>query len=236
MKKRQVIGLVVAGLLAGFVSHAVAQSATAYSSTAVGVIKKTLPARGYAFISFPLDSSKNVETIFSETPLMDLPVGSTVSLFDVTNQVWETVKKAAANRGGWGDLSNRVIQVQQPIFVFNYGSTPYNAIFAGEVPTNDSYPVAFPSKSFQTFGNPYPVQLTWGQTVIASNAAVGSSAMIWDVENQRWVNGTKASAARGGWNDFANQVILPGEGVFFKEYATSGWIWDVEKPYVWPAE
>ena len=47
MKKRTVVGLVVSALLAGFVSHALADGATAYSSSAVGAQIDTLAAENH---------------------------------------------------------------------------------------------------------------------------------------------------------------------------------------------
>lgn len=230
MKKRQVVGLVVAGLLAGFVSHAVAQSATAYSSSAIGVIKKTLPAKGYAFFSVPLDSPDSVDMKFSETPLMGLPVNSSVSVWDATNSVWVTAVKTA--RGGWSSFSNRVIQVGQPMFAYNYGSSEYVALFSGEVPSDASLSLGIPAKGYQTIANPYPVPFAWGTSSIASNAAANSSAACWDQDSQSWKSYVKT--ARTGWSTFATNTIAPAEGIFFYNYGNNGYEWTVSKPYSWP--
>lgn len=230
MKKRQVFGFVVAGLLAGFVSHAVAQSATAYSSSAVGVIKKTLPANSFSFLSFPLDASNGAELKFSDTPLMGLPNGSSVMVWDTDSATWVSASKTA--RGGWSSFSNRVIEVGQPIFVYNYSDNSYEAIFSGEVPSNTNLYIGIPGKAYQTIANPYPVPFTWGTSAVASNAAAGSSVMVWDEDGQNWVVHNKT--ARGGWSDFATNVINPAQGLFFYEYGNDGYIWTVAKPYSWP--
>lgn len=228
MKKRQVFGWVVAGLFAATVSSALGQEA--YSANAIGVIKKTVPAKGYAFLSLPLDSTLNADLKFSETPFMDLSAGSSITIWDVTNSVWNTTIKTA--RGGWGSFSNQVIQVGQPLFVYNYSSSDYEAIFSGEVPTDANLSVAIPAKGYQTIANPYPVPFVWGTSAIASNAAAGSSATCWDNDSQAWKSNVKT--ARGGWSSFATNTINPGEGIFFYEYGSDGYQWTVSKPYSWP--
>ena len=230
MKKRQVFGFVVAGLLAGFVSHAVAQSATAYSSTAVGVIKKTIPAGKSAFISFPLDSSSSANH-FYETPLMNLPVGSSASMWDATENKWISSTRQA--RGGWGSFSNLVILDGQPIFVQNKGSSDFVAVFAGEVPSESSLSVAIPSAGNQTAANPYPTPFTFGTSALANNLSVGSSVSVYDMQTG-WVKQTKQ--ARGGWGSFAstNLVLAPGDGIWISVTGTSSNYWTVTKPYTWP--
>jgi hypothetical protein len=230
--KRRVIGLLAACSLAAFVSSAVAQQ-QAYSANAIGVIKKTIPGNGSAFISIPLDNP-NGEMKFSDTPLMSLPTSSQVSIYDPVEAVWVTGTKVAPNRGGWGSFSNRVISIYEPMFVQNAGSSDFVAIFSGNVPEEDSIDVHFYGASLQSFANPYPTPLVWSNSVVAANCKVSSKAYIWD--GSQWIEGIKMAANRGGWNSFASRVIGPGEGVFFQEAGSSDWTWEAEKPYVWPEE
>lgn len=233
--KRRMIGLLAACSLAAFVSSAVAQEA--YSANAIGVIRKTLPAKAYSFISIPLNSSQNAEMLFSETCLMDLPSSSRVLVWNAVSNVWESHTKSAPARGGWGAFSNSVLQVGQPLFVYNYGTTPFSAVFSGEVPDESELSTpGIPGKGYQTVANPYPVPMVFGETDLATNAAASSRALTWDAEANTWISHTKAVPARGGWGSFATNVIQPGDGIFFYEYSANGRNWTVEKPYAWPAE
>lgn len=227
--KRRVIGLLAACSLAAFVSSAVAQEA--YSANAIGVIKKTVPAKSYAFISMPLDSTTTVENYFLDTPIAQMPVGSTVYYWDLESNPpkWSSLKRDS--RKGWGAAaSNLVIGVGQPMFVQNPDSTPVELIFSGEVPSDASLQIGIPSKAYQTVANPYPVPFVWGDSDLAKTANAGSTVYMW--KEGAWVSGKKDS--RKGWSEFATNVIAPGDGLFFFETGNSDYYWTVAKPYSWP--
>lgn len=228
MKKR-LSGWLVAALLAAFVSSAVAQSATAYSSSAVGVIRKTLPAGQYAFISMPLADEDGI--LFSETPLVDLPSGSRVLYWDADSDLpgWVTMKRDSRN--GWGAAAlNHTFLPGEPLFVFNNGSTDKEVVFSGTVPATDSQAIAIPGNSYRTVANPYPVPFVWGESDLAKTAASGSRVFIWGGD-AGWISAKKDS--RNGWLSFATNTIQPAEGLFFYETGSDHY-WTIEKPYSWP--
>ena len=234
MKKRQVFGFVVAGLLAGFVSHAVAQSATAYSSSAIGVIKKTLPAGKLVSISVPLDqeSDEGQGFTFSSIPaIANLPNGTVANFWDAENQKWIPQDKTA--RGGWGTQKNRLIVPGECFFLKNNQSTNIELIISGEVPSDASISRGLPVGALQSVANPYPVPMVFTNFAFAGALPNGSVANFWDVENQKWIPQDKTS--RGGWGTQKNREIAPGEGFFVKPNTNStATTWTETRPYTWP--
>lgn len=233
MKKRQVFGFVVAGLLAGFVSHAVAQSATAYSSSAVGVIKKTLPAGKLVSVSVPLDqeSDEGQGFTFASIPaIANLPNGTIANFWDVENQKWISQSKSA--RGGWGSQKDRLIAPGECFFLKNNQTTNIELIVSGEVPSDASISRGLPNGALQSVANPYPVAMVFTNFTFAGTLPNGSIANFWDVENQKWISQSKS--ARGGWGSQKDRAIAPGEGFFVKSAASSPTAWSESKPYTWP--
>jgi hypothetical protein len=234
MKKRQVVGLVVAGLLAGFVSHAVAQSATAYSSSAIGVIKKTIPAQKLVLVSVPLDQESDEGQGFpfqSIAAISNMPNGSVANFWDATNQEWIPQSKSA--KGGWGAQKNRLIAPGECFFLYNPQTSDIELIVSGEVPADDSIARAIPAGALQVVANPYPVSMAFTNFTFASAVPNGSVANFWDVENQEWVPQSKS--AKGGWGAQKARVIAPGEGFFVLPAANStATTWTESRPYTWP--
>ena len=234
MKKRTVVGLVVSALLAGFVSHAVAQSATAYSSSAIGVIKKTLPAGKLVSISVPLDqeSDEGQGFVFQSIPaISNMPNGSVVNFWDAENQKW--VPQSKSQKGGWGSQKERLIAPGECFFLKNNQSTNIELIISGEVPSDASISRGLPVGALQSVANPYPVPMVMTNFTFANALPNGSIANFWDEENQKWVPQSKSS--KGGWGSQKDRVIAPGEGFFVKPNTNSTvTTWTEVRPYTWP--
>lgn len=251
MKKRQVFGLVVAGLLAGFVSSALAQSATAYSSSAVGVIKKSIPAGCQMLVSIPLDIAEmnNDATIaFTDLPfLKDMPANSTANIWDVENNKWISGTKRP--NGKWvGAITNRSVACGESLFLKN-GSTTADAdlIISGEVPSDATISIALgAANQQQLLANPYPVSFVFTNSALATNpqqSVFGSTVNFWVADPDSPTKGNYVSARVGGgskWTGTARDyVVSPGEGFFFKKgtsATTNAGPWVVSKPYTWPGE
>lgn len=234
MKKRQVFGFVVAGLLAGFVSHAVAQSATAYSSSAIGVIKKTIPAKKQVLISVPLDqeSDEGQGFPFQSIPaISNMPNGTVANFWDAENQKWIPQSKTA--RGGWGAQKDRLVVPGECFFLYNAQTTDFELIISGEVPSDATISRGIPAGALQVVANPYPVAMTFTNFSFAGSVPNGSVANFWDVESQKWIPQSKTS--RGGWGVQKDRSIAPGEG-FFVLPGTNSTIttWTETRPYTWP--
>ena len=233
MNKRQVSCWLLAGLVAGFASHALAQSATAYSSSAIGVIKKTLPAGKLSLISVPLDqdSDEGQGFVFQSVPaISNMPNGSYVNFWDAENQKWVPQNKSA--KSGWGAEKNRLIAPGECFFIKNNQATNIELIVSGEVPADESIPRTLPAGSLILVANPYPVPMVLTNFAFASSLPNGSFANFWDVENQKWIPQNKS--AKSGWGAEKNREIAPGEGFFIKSAATTPTAWVESRPYTWP--
>lgn len=233
MKKRYMSGCLLAGLLAAFVSSAVAQEA--YSSSAVGVIKKTIPANKLALISVPLDqeSDEGEGFVFQSVPaISNMPVGSIVNFWDTQNQKWILQTKSA--KSGWGVQKNRLVAPGECFFIKNPGSTDYELVVSGEVPSDASISRVLPAAALQVVANPYPVPMVFTNFTFAQTLPNGSVANFWDVENQKWILQTKS--AKSGWGVQKNREIAPGEGLFVKPSTnvTTATTWTETRPYTWP--
>lgn len=232
MKKRQVFGFVVAGLLAGFVSYAVAQSATAYSSSAIGVIKKTLPAGKTALISVPLDqeTDEGEGFVFGTVPsISNMPNGSVANFWDASNQKWVSQSKTTKN--GWGEQKTRLIKPGESFFLKNAQNSDYELIVSGEVPIDASISQGLMGGAAVLVANPYPVPMVFTNFSFAASVPNGSVANFWDVDTQRWVSQSKTT--KNGWGEQKNRVIEPGEGFFLKA-SGSDVAWTETRPYTWP--
>lgn len=233
MKKRQVFGLVVAGLLAGFVSHAVAQSATAYSSSAIGVIKKTLPANKLALVSIPLDqeSDEGQGFIFGNVPaISNMPNGSIATFWDTVNQEW--VLQAKSSKSGWGTQKNRLIAPGESFFLKTVQSSNLELIVSGEVPSDATISRSLPAQALILVANPYPVPMVFTNFSFANTLPNGSIATFWDETTQEWI--LQAKSSKSGWGTQKNREIAPGEGFFVKSAASSSTDWAESRPYTWP--
>lgn len=231
--KRQMSGWLLAGFLAGFVSSAVAQSATAYSSSAIGVIKKTIPAGKLILLSVPLDQESDTGDgfVFSSVPAFsNMPDGSYVNFWDATNQKW--VLQDKTTKGGWGDQQNRRIVAGECFFLKNSGSTNIELVISGEVPPDDTISRGIPGQALQTVANPYPVEMILTNFSFANGLPDGSYVNFWDVDTQRWVMQDKTT--KGGWGNEQSRKIAPGEGFFVKSANASSTTWTEERPYSWP--
>lgn len=234
MKKRHVFGFVVAGLLAGFVSHAVAQSATAYSSSAVGVIKKTVPSQKLILLSVPLDQESDEGEGFafqSVAAISNMPVGSYVNFWDAENQKWVPQVKSA--KSGWGAQKNRLIAPGECFFLYNSQSTNVALVISGEVPSDAQISRGIPAGALQLIANPYPVPTTFTNFAFANALPNGSYANFWDETNQKWIPQVKS--AKSGWGAQKNREIAPGEGFFvWPNTNSTASSWTEVRPYTWP--
>ena len=231
---RRVKWLVLASVLAGFVSQAVAQSATAYSSSAIGVIKKTIPAQKQILLSVPLDqeSDEGQGFVFQSVPaISNMPNGSVATFWDAENQKW--VPQNKTSKAGWGAQKNRVIAPGECFFLYNNQTADIELIVSGEVPADSSISRAIPVGALQLIANPYPVPMILTNFSFANAVPNGSIANFWDVENQKWIPQNKTSKA--GWGAQKNREIAPGEG-FFVWPNTNSTVstWTESRPYTWP--
>lgn len=232
MKKS--LWVAIAGALAFSVVAASAQEVL--SANTIGYIKKELPAGGKLItVSVPLFNMTAANNVFSNLSLAsEAPTLSSASFWDVTLQKWVGGTKKA--KGGW-DANVATQIVASGDFFFLKGpatsTVPTEITIAGEVPDVATMSRAIPGSSrLGSMANPYPADFIFGNSSLASNATTLSSVSFWDVNDQKWVGGTKK--AKGGWDaNVVTQRVIATSGFFLKEVGTLG-AWTNAKPYTWP--
>lgn len=228
MKKS--LWIAIAGALA--VSVVAASAQEVLSANTIGYIKKELPAGGDLItVSVPLFNMSAEQNVFSNLSLAaEAPVGSTVSFWDAVQQRWVGGTKGKS----WA--ANVVTQVVgSGDFFFLKGpatsTVPTEITIAGEVPDVATLNRAIPGGNLLgSMANPYPADFVFGTSSLASNATLGSTVSFWDVNDQRWVGGTKGKSWAA---NVVTQKVLATSGFFLMEAGTVT-MWTNAKPYTWP--
>lgn len=229
---RKTIWMVVGAVLAASVVAATAHEVLALNS--IGYIKRQLPPGGDLItVSLPLHSMTATNHVFGNLSMAaEAPVLSEVSFWDANNQRW-----VGGTKGGKGWAANVITQqIAAGDFFFLKGpSAAINSTeftITGELPNESTLARSIPGNSaLGSMANPYPADFVFGTSSLASNATVLSEVSFWDVDNQRWVGGSKGGK---GWAaNVVTQVVSATEGFFLKE-AGSVTTWTNSKPYTWP--
>lgn len=232
MKKS--LWVAIAGALA--ISVVVASAQEVLSANTIGYIKRELPAGGkFITVSVPLFSMTAANNVFSNLSLAaEAPALSGAYFWDVGNQKWVLGTKKA--KGGWdANVATQIVATGDFFFLKGPPSAtePTEITIAGEVPNDASLVRSIPGENrLGSMANPYPADFVFGTSSLASNATTLSGAYMWDVENQKWLLGTKK--AKGGWDsNVATAVVKATTGFFLKEYGAVT-AWTNAKPYTWP--
>jgi hypothetical protein len=81
--------------------------------------------------------------------------------------------------------------------------------------------------AFSLLGYPYPTEIPWTATTLASNAVQGDAFFKFDPD----VGYISENRGLFGWSPGTN-VLYPGEGFWFR--TTVAGTWEEAKPYTWP--
>lgn len=229
---KKTMWMVVVAVLAGSVVAATAQEVLALNS--IGYIKKQLPPGGDLItVSLPLHSMTAEAHVFSNLSLsVEAPILSVVSFWDANAQKW-----VGGSKGGKGWAANVVTQqIAAGEFFFLKGpvaaTEPTEITITGELPNESTISRSTPgSGALGSMANPYPTDFVFGTSALASNATILSVVSFWDVNDQKWVGGSKGGK---GWAaNVVTQVVSATEGFFLREAGVASQ-WTVDKPYTWP--
>jgi hypothetical protein len=240
---KKTLWIAIVGALAASVIATSAQEVL--SANAVGYIKRTVPEQGkLAIVTHPLNSMSAVNLVFTNTSVAsDLPVGSKVYFWNAA-QSWGAgeKKQKGTNAPTWDGVAvGKVLSPGESFFLQSPLAqvTPVVVTITGEVPENDtaSVPVA-PTNNLSALGNPYPVDVVFTNTSLASNASVGAKAYFWNPAGN-WGSGEKKQKGTNAptWDGTAvGKTIAAGEGFFMQNPAAGGLTWTNARPYTWPHE
>ncbi len=211
--KKTILTMLVA---IGFVCFSQAQTT---SANIVGYAKVTATGGELSLVALNFTPSS---ALVSDVIGDQLPVASTIHIWDKSTQSYTTVNKAG--RGGWGVASINLgdaFWIEAPA-----GSGTHEIILSGDVNTSaiNSSTIA---AGIDATGLFFPVETTFGATDLADDLAIGSTIHLWDSATQSY--STYNKAGRGGWGTAANVVVGPSTGFWVESAASVSW--DETRPF-----
>lgn len=218
------------------------------SQNAVGYVKKSVPAAGgLAIVVHSLDSMDTASVVFTNTSIaQEMPVGSLVYFWNtVGGGSWAQGQKTQKlpSPPTWnGSAVGKSLTAGESFFLKTPATQLVEVVVtvAGEVPADTTIPVTIlPSNNLTAVGNPYPVEVVFTNTDLASNVPVNSIAYFWNPAGAgSWNQGQKTQKLPSPptWNGAAvGKTLTAGEGFFIKVPTNSpGLTWNEVKPYTWP--
>lgn len=226
--------LILAGL-ALIASSALGQQVL--SRNAVGYTRVMVPSNGglqMASTAFePISASDN---LFTNALGSQLPVGSRVYFWDITNQMWQTTTKGVKGWDGVGSVKE--LKRGESFFVTQPESVVTNlyVYLMGEVPDSFSAPtsevVMAGGGALCAAAFSYPVAMLWTNTVLSAALSNNDSVIFWDSSSGIWQTSTKGLK---GWDGVGSvKEMQPGEGFFIRKNSLGSYTWSETKPYTWP--
>ena len=214
-------------------SPAWADDDAAYSANAVGVVKYEIPAEGgFTCITLPLEPIGGGDAwLWSETTLaQQLPNGSYVYFWDSINSKWEPSWKFKNKWQGLGQT--QTVAVGEAIFIRSATTAAAQQIsLLGELPTDPTMPLTVTgSSNFDTIGvTPYPVEVPFASSALASNLPNNSYVYFW--QNNKWEPSWKfKNKWQGLGASWTNKV---GQGMFVRSAATAPTTINITRPFEW---
>jgi hypothetical protein len=237
---KKTLWIVIAGALVASVIAASAQSEV-LSANAVGYIKREINSGGkFQTFTVPLYSMSGSVLFTNTSVAQEAPVGTAVYFWDPTFNGgaggWDSVTRGTFT--GWGKFNTKTLASGEGFMLKSPTNSTQNLqlTITGEVPDEDGLSATIrPGLNLAMIGNPFPVDVTFGTTALASNAAVGSIVAFWDPTLSSGRGGWR-STTRGtfsGWGNAATNVVKAGEAFAFREAGTTN-SWSVNRPYTWP--
>lgn len=198
--------LVGAGALL-FASHATAQTTS---------ITRYIQSGQMDLMSVPVivSGGNAISNIFP-----GLPSGSVFYFWDSTLGSWAPTYGSSK---GWDSTGSRQVLPGEAFFLKPSGS--YTAVLTGTPTTPPVTTNVLGWGHKGVFGYPYPVNIPWTDTQLASLLPPGSLVSFWDRTNSSFHNTfLKAPAAKGGgWGNAAsNYIVHAGDGFAIINYSTN---------------
>jgi hypothetical protein len=169
----------------------------------------------------------------SPVPIVDM-IGDQVPQGSAAYKFQQGVGYIAENKGlfGWFPGTN-TYEPGEGFWLAVPGtavSNVYNVFLMGEVPDRFTAPTSMPinvASGFSLLGFPYPTEMPWTSTVLASNAVQGDAMYKFDPD----VGYISENRGLFGWFPGTN-VLYPGDGFWVS--SSVGGTWEEVKPYTWP--
>jgi hypothetical protein len=203
--------LIAAAAAAGIVSS----NAQVYSVNAVGYVNKTVPAKGFALVSNPLNATDNkVSTLFGGHD------GLAVYIWDTASKAFKFTQ--FSTDFGWDPAGPAATTITpgQGVFLYNSTTSPVTITFVGEVPQGkDPTPLTTPLVAgLQIVSSQVPQAGT--ADALGYKAADGDAIYQWDTSKQSY-NFSQFSTDFG-W-DPALKSLDVGDAFFLSRTAAGSW-------------
>ena len=182
-------------------------------------VVRTFQANQYDLISVPLITVSNNQFVAMTT---NVPNHSRVGFYDPPATNFTLALKSG--KGFWeAQAVDRIVLPGNSFFLCPTGNCEITLTGTAPVSpvTNQIY------ARWSVLGYPYPVDVKWSQTTLASNLPTGTRVYFWSQNAQNYQTFLKGPPAKGGWGDAASKyVIHPGDGFIVRQPPGS-------TPFIW---
>lgn len=185
-------------------------------------VVRAVDSNQWDLISLPLQTdSGNVFGAF-ET---NAPAGTQVLFYDAALTNFSGGTKSTK---GWdAPTANRVVLPGESFFLKSPATNSLSLALSGTVPGSSVTNAV--NERWTALGYPYPDEIAWTDTALASNLPTGALVYFWDGDRQRYDVFRKGPPAKGGWGAASNHVVLPGDGFIVRQPPGS-------TPFLWTQE
>ncbi len=225
--------LVLAAGLAILATSSFAQTQV-LSRNAVGYVKIDAVRSNFYYIAnnfFSLDGA-NVPITVTNLLGQQVPAGTLVNVWDPVAQTYRPENKIGT---AWFPGTNRLFPgrgfwIKIPN---NAPSNSYAVYLMGEVPDKNTLPTntATVLPGFNAIANPYPTSMRFTNSVVAKSGVAGDIAIFWNPNNQTY--GGQENRIGSTWFPGTN-MLIPGQGFWYKSIRSTNFTWIEPKPYTWP--
>lgn len=199
--------LTVTAMISALVVSIASAQTTVSSANVVGYNQITLPSNQFTLVSTSfIVTSNTISDLFG-----DLPSGTTIYIWDVSQQKYITSSKS---RAGWDSAATNTIQRGSGVFITLPAGYSTNVYMSGDVP-NDSASGVHVASGYSLLSYPYPADVAFTNTALAKNAVSGDVISFW---NNGWVNYGKS---RAGWEASVSNINLKIGQAFFYSSSTN---------------
>lgn len=168
-----------------------------------------MTASGNAFGAFETNAPSGTQVYFYEPALANF------------------VGESKSSKGWATPQSNRVVLPGESFFLKAPATNDISIALTGTIPVSSATNQVL--ARWTALGYPYPDNIVWTDTSLASNLPTGALVYFWDVDRQQYDTFRKGPPAKGGWGAASNRVIHPGDGFIVRQPLGSA-------PFLWIQE
>ena len=184
-------------------------------------IARTIGPTQFDLISIPLLTASNNQFAVMTT---NAPNFSSAYFFDAPTTNFISAQKSG--KGLWSaEAANRIILPGESFFLKSSPFADCEVTIQGMTPPSPVTHQIY--ERWSALGYPYPEDIQWTHTTLASNLPIGTLVYFWSRNAQQFQTFLKGPPAKGGWGTAATKfVIHPGDGFIVRQPPGS-------TPFIW---